>query len=328
MTIETDLLIIGAGPAGLSAAINGASEGLKITLVDSGPELGGQAVRSSLIENYPGFPDGKSGQDLMNDFVRQARKFNTRIECPQTAIGLRQEGDRKVVVMDDEQEVVAKMVILSAGLSYRRLAAPGIGGLMGRGVLYGAPTYDPARLGDCNICIVGGANSAGQAAMHMSRNPKAHVKLLIRKKIEAQMSQYLIDRITNCSNIDVIEGVEVVEVKGDSSLECVTVKNDQDERQDIPSNHLFIFIGAMPKTMWLNGSIAMDQKRFILTGSKIPQELWKSERPPLGFETSMPGVFACGDVRLGSTKRIASAVGEGSVALQMCHEFNRLAESS
>jgi len=316
---------VGGGPAGLSAAINGASEGLRIILMDSGPELGGQAAKSSLIENYPGFPEGASGSDLIGRFIEQAKKFNTLVECPQTAIGLRADGNRRIVTTDDEEIIAARMVILSAGLSYRRLAAPGIGHLMGRGVLYGAPTYDPRTMGSCKICIVGGANSAGQAAMHLSRNPTASIRLLIRKDLRAQMSTYLVDRIIETENIEVCEGVEVIGVDGKQSLETVTIKKMADgSEEQIDANHLFIFIGASPKTMWLNGSVAMDEKKFILTGPEL-LDSWKlTERLPLGFETSMPGVFACGDVRAGSTKRIASAVGEGSVALQYCHNYSRL----
>lgn len=319
-TRECDLLIVGGGPAGLSAAINGASEGLNIILMDSGPGLGGQAAKSSLIENYPGFPEGISGSDLIGRYIEQAKKFRTIVECPQTAIGIRADGDSRIVTTDDEELIAAKMVIISAGLSYRRLAAPGIGHLMGRGVLYGAPTYDPRTMGACKICIVGGANSAGQAAMHLSRNPEASVRLLIRKDIRTQMSTYLVERILKTANIEVCEGVEVIGVDGKQSLETVTVKNiDDDSERQLDANHLFIFIGASPKTMWLNGSVEMDERKFIRTGAEL--KTWGAERPAFGFETSMPGVFACGDVRAGSTKRIASAVGEGSVALQQCHNY-------
>lgn len=320
---QCDLLIIGGGPAGLSAAINGASEGLNIILMDSGPQLGGQAAKSSLIENYPGFPEGITGNDLIGRYIEQAKKFKTVVECPQTAIGLRADGMDRIVTTDEEDMIVAKMVILSAGLSYRRLAAPGIGHLMGRGVLYGAPTFDPRSMGSCEICIVGGANSAGQAAMHMSRNPTAKIRLLIRKKIEDQMSTYLVERIREAPNVEICEGVEVIGVDGKQSLEEVVISRIADGSEErLTANHLFIFIGASPKTLWLNGSVAMNERKFILTGIDLKED-WKLERPPLGFETSMPGVFACGDVRFGSTKRIASAVGEGSVALQSCHDYAR-----
>ncbi|MBP9710655.1 MAG: NAD(P)/FAD-dependent oxidoreductase [Candidatus Pacebacteria bacterium] len=331
---DCDLAIIGGGPAGLSAAISGASEGLRVILVDSKETLGGQASNSSSIENYPGFPEGIRGEILASHCVRQARKFRTEILCPVTAVGIRIDGDRRLVTTEDDLVIASKSVIISAGLSYRRLDAVGLGPLMGHGgVLYGAPTTDPGALGKGSVCVVGGANSAGQAALHLSKNPDLHVRLLVRKKLNDQMSQYLVERIRATANIEVIEGVEVTEVCGDSKLEHVlTYYKETSEKGRIDADHMFIFIGAQPKTFWLEGKIAMDEKRFILTGPKLTEngaikEQWGLNRLPLAFETSMPGVFACGDVRLGSTKRIASAVGEGSVALQMCHNYLHLAGS-
>jgi len=322
---DYDLLIIGGGPAGLGAAINAASEGLSTCLIDSGPELGGQARWSSLIENYGGFPDGISGTDLMGNFIKQAGKFSTELMCPQKATSIREDGDHRIVITDDDDELAARMVIITAGLSYKRLDAKNLGQFMGRGVQYGAPTSDPKSLGTCDICVVGGANSAGQAAMHLSSNPDANVRLLIRKGIEVQMSDYLVQRIRATPNIIVCEGVEVTEVSGKNSLEEVTLKSTQDGTiETIPAHHLFIFIGASPKTQWLNGTVVTDERKFILTGSRLPSGLWTLQRPPLGFETCLPGVFCAGDVRLGSTKRIASAVGEGSVAVQMCHDYARM----
>ena len=210
-TRECDLIIVGAGPAGFSAAINGASEGLKIILIDSGPSLGGQARQSSLIENYPGFPDGISGPDLIDLLHRQTRKFNAQIECPQVASSLELDGRHRVITTKDGDLFVSRMAILSGGLSYRKLDAKGVPDLMGKGVVYGAPTCDPLKLGSCDICIVGGANSAGQAAMHLSRNPEARIRLLIRKGLADQMSTYLVERIRITKNIEVIEGVEVSE---------------------------------------------------------------------------------------------------------------------
>lgn len=324
---ECDLLIVGGGPAGLSAAINGASEGLNVVLMDSGPELGGQARRSSLIENYAGFPEGISGQELLNKFVDQASKFHTEILCPQRAAALRADGDRRLVVSDDEQIYSARAVILSLGLSYRRLAAPGLGAMLGRGALYGTPSIDPLALGQCVISIVGGANSAGQAAMDLARNKQIRIRMLIRRRIEDQMSTYLLERIREMVNIEIVEGVEVVEVLGDQKLRAIKVKKGESV-ETIDTDHMFIFIGAQPKTMWLNGSVALDARKYVVTGSaNLKSGIWTLERPPLSFETSMPGVFACGDVRLGSIKRVAAAVGEGAGALAACHEYFRLTGS-
>lgn len=323
-TEEYDLIVVGGGPAGLAAAINGASEGLKVLLIDSGPSLGGQAAQSSLIENYPGFSKGTSGKDFIGECVNQARKFGTKIECPLTAIGIRKEDDRRVIMAEDGSKYVAKAVILSAGLSYRRLAAENLGAFVGHGAYYGVPAMQRDAFSDKTITIVGGANSAGQAAMDVSRNPKAVVKLLIRKGIEHQMSKYLIDRIRARSNIEVVEGVQVKSVDGDRELEEVVITNiESDEDSAMPADFMFIFIGAQPKTLWLRGDVEMDDHNFILTGGQlVEKKLWTpKERIPLTFETSMPGVFSCGDVRASSTKRIASAVGEGSVALQLCHTY-------
>lgn len=323
-TSECDLIIVGAGPAGFSAAINGASEGLDVILIDSGPKLGGQAAKSSLIENYPGFPEGISGPDLIERFAKQAEKFRTRIECPQRANNLYMDGDRRIITTKSGDVFAGKMVILSGGLSYRKLEVPGVNEFMGKGVLYGAPTCDPTALGACHICIVGGANSAGQAAMHMSRNPRALVRLLVRRSIEDQMSTYLIERIRETRNIEVIEGVEVTEACGDVALSRVTVSRLSDKSTSfVDANHLFIFIGAQPKVDWITGTVAMDARGFILTGRDL-DGAWTLDRDPFGFETSIPGVFCCGDLRAGSTKRIASAGGEGSVALQYCHDFRAL----
>ncbi len=327
ITKECDLIIVGAGPSGFSAAINGASEGLKVAIIDSGPDLGGQAAQSSLIENYPGFPEGISGTDLIERFVRQARNFNADILFPQRANRLIMDGRRRIVTTKEDCEFVGRMVILSGGLSYRKLQAAGMAGLYEKGVRYGAPTCDPHAMGTCSIGIVGGANSAGQAAMHMSKNPCASVRLYVRKKIADQMSTYLIDRIRATPNIEVVEGVEVIEVAGEESLERVTIRNLVDKsttKDDL--QHLFIFIGAQPKVEWLGDGVAMDKLGFIRTGADLDDRWSVATRDPFGFETSMPGVFCCGDLRLGSTKRIAAAGGEGVVALQHCHNFTRIPE--
>lgn len=211
MTCETDLLVIGGGPAGLSAAINGSSEGLRVRVLDSGHTLGGQAKESSAIENYPGFPEGITGADLMSSFVRQAHKFNTSMLCPIGAARVWREDDRVHVMTEDYQEHVARAALLSIGLSYRRLPAKGIGPLMGRGVFYGMPPGRWSPTKSCQVMVVGGANSAGQAVLKLASNQRASVRLVIRKTIDRQMSTYLIDRIRAMENVEVCENCEVVE---------------------------------------------------------------------------------------------------------------------
>lgn len=322
-TRDCKFLIIGGGPAGLNCAINAASEGLSPVLLDSGPKVGGQARQSSMIENYGGFPEGIPGPDLLDRFCRQAAKFSTNVLCPAKARTLRIDGARKIVTTDDE-EFAAKSVLLSIGLSYMRLKAPGVLELLGKGVEYGALLVDPMTYGKSRICIVGGANSAGQSAMHFSENPDAHVHLIARSPIEEKMSQYLVDRIRGCTNITVHEGAEVSEVHGIEKLAGVSLKFKDGTTSSLDADFMYIFIGAAPKVDWLNGTVGMDAKHFILTGPKLlTPNLWLGDRPPFSFETSVPGVFSCGDVRFGSIKRVAAAAGEGSAVTSMIHEYLR-----
>lgn len=323
-TKEYDLAVVGAGPAGLAAAINGASEGLRVVLFDSGPELGGQAAKSSLIENYPGFADGISGQDLISQCVQQAAKFKTEILCPMSVLRLEKEDSHIVITDDDGNPYLSRAVIVSCGLSYKRLAATNLSAFIGRGVFYGVPARDLAAFNDKTVCVVGGANSAGQAAMHLSRNPQTRVKILVRRSLEAQMSAYLIQRIRETPNIEVCEGVEVSSVGGKMALqELELTGNTEGSRQVVPVDYMFIFIGATPKTGWVRQCLALDERGFILTGVRYLKDgQWAvKERPPFPYETSVPGIFACGDVRLGSIKRIATSVGDGTSTLQTCHEF-------
>lgn len=322
MTTQCDLLIVGGGPAGMALAINSGSEGVDVKLLDSGPLLGGQAVQSSMIENYAGFPDGVTGSDLMFRCVKQAQKFGVDALCPETAATIRRDGDFALVTTDHGNEYAAKAVILAIGLSYRTLPARGLVPLFGRGVLYGQPTGTTA-FENCKIFVVGGANSAGQAAVHFSKNPQTSVTILIRKRITDQMSEYLINRLKAAPNVTIMEHVEVMEVAGVNKLEQIVVRKADKSLQTLPADHMFIYIGAQPKTFWLNGTIAMDKRKFILTGPKlVGMNLWKGgDRQPLPFETCEPGVFACGDVRLGSTKRVTSAMGEAVGALQSFYEY-------
>lgn len=315
ITCTSDLLIIGGGPAGLSAAINGASEGLNVRLLDNGIALGGQAKESSGIENYPGFPEGVTGADLMGRMAQQARKFQTGIISPLNAARLNKNPDGTISVLcDDFTEYVSRSVLLSMGVSYRRLKADNIGHFIGKGVFYGVPSWKPAGRVR-TVAVVGGANSAGQAALGLAKTERLDVKLLVRSSLEKGMSTYLIERIRATPNIEVIEMCEVKLCQGSHCLtKIVAAQGGKDLTLDI--DNMYIFIGASPRTLWLRQSgVTVDGNNFIIAG---PSADSPSSMP---FETSLPGVFAAGDVRSGSIKRIASAIGEGAAALQMIHQY-------
>lgn len=310
---DADLLIIGGGPAGLSAAINGASEGLVVRLLDNGLSLGGQAKQSSAIENYPGFADGISGEKLMTACVLQANKFATKFHCPVTVRYIHKDGSFFVVTDDDRTEYAAKSVILSNGLTYRRLQADNLDRLLGKGCFYGVPNKQSYHR-ECKIAIVGGANSAGQAAVNLSQNARVKIKMIIRKTIRSQMSRYLIERIETRDNIEVIENAEITAVEGKTYLSAVHyVKNG--EHQVAKMDYMYIFIGAVPKTSWLDGTVELDPKGYVKTWRDVSRER------ALPHETSVAGLFAAGDVRVSQTKRIATAIGEGAYALQMVHGY-------
>ena len=321
MTCESDLLIIGGGPAGLSAAINGASEGLNVRILDSGSILGGQAKESAAIENYPGFPDSITGEALMGSFVRQSIKFSTNIVSNVAAAQLdRDEAKgRFVITTDDYQEYVTKSVLLALGLSYRRLQAEGLSPLMGRGAFYGRPLGMLAPTRKCEVAVIGGANSAGQCVVKMASNPKVHVRMIIRKKLTDQMSTYLVDRIRALPNVEVCEGCEVISAQGKTCLERIIVRKTEGAVKTdtvYDTDNMFIFIGATPRTLWLKASrVEMDDHNYIQTWMDT------SRREALPYETSIHGVFAAGDVRSGSIKRIAAAIGEGAGALPMIHKY-------
>lgn len=305
-----DLIIVGGGPAGLSAAINGASEGLSVLLLDGGSTLGGQAKESSAIENYPGFPEGITGADLMGRMGRQARKFASAVVAPSMAASLLSGPDGLVVQTDDYEKFTGRAVLLSLGLSYRRMQAENIGHFMGRGVSYGVPAWKPAN-GVKTVAVIGGANSAGQAVLGLAKNTRLDVKLLVRKQLSSQMSTYLIERILATHNIEVVEFCEVHECRGDERLTHVCGQRAGDGDFTLAVDQLCIFIGAIPKTMWLRGVVECDENNFIIAG--------KPGR--LAYETSLPGCFVAGDVRSGSIKRIATSIGEGAGALQMIHQY-------
>ena len=319
-----DLVIVGAGPAGLAAAVYGASEGLEVALLDR-EAPGGQAGTSSRIENYLGFPVGLSGSDLARRAVTQARKFNAEIISPQGVQTIALKDPYKLITLDNGNILNSHAVILAMGVSYRKLAIPGLENLNGRGVYYGSSISEALACQGEDVYIVGAGNSAGQAAMYLSGFAKK-VYLLVRgDNLEAKMSQYLVDQIRAVDNIEVMLKSEVKGVQGEDKLEGLTLESDS-EVLEVETNALFIFIGASPATEWLGNLIMTDGRGFICTGPDTKQrdkwpKSWTLEREPLLLETSVPGIFAAGDVRSGSVKRVASAVGEGSISVQFIHQY-------
>ncbi|HVN04300.1 MAG TPA: FAD-dependent oxidoreductase [Bryobacteraceae bacterium] len=321
-----DLIILGGGPAGLAAAVYGASEGLRAVIVEK-EAPGGQAGLSARIENYLGFPSGLSGSDLARRAVTQARRFGAEILSPQEAIGLRIQDPYRVVKLADGTEIYSEALLIATGVQWRKLDVPGMDRLTGAGVYYGAGSTEAISCRGEDVYVVGGANSAGQAALYFSRFARRVIMLVRGRSLAASMSQYLIDEIGRTPNIEVQYQTQVVEVHGEEHLEAITIECGQSNTRDrVPACALFIFIGAQPGTEWLNGIVARDDKGFILTGpsllrdGKRPQG-WTLDRDPGLLETSVPGIFAVGDVRHGSVKRVASGVGEGSIAVQFVHQY-------
>jgi thioredoxin reductase (NADPH) len=321
-----DLAIVGGGPAGLAAAVYGASEGLKTVMVER-EAPGGQAGMSSRIENYLGFPSGLSGGDLARRAVVQAKRFGVEILAPQEAVAVRTEGSYRIVKLADENEISCHALMVATGVQWRKLEAPGIDRLQGAGVYYGGGTTEALSCKDEIVYVVGGANSAGQAAMNFSKYANRVVILVRGDSLSSTMSQYLIDQIQATSNIQLWTHASVAEVHGDTHLEEISVLcTDTNKIERVPAGSMFIFIGALPRTDWLGDSITRDERGFILTGSELMQggqrpKGWMPDRDPFLLETSVPGVFAVGDVRHGSVKRVASGVGEGSVAVQFIHQY-------
>jgi thioredoxin reductase (NADPH) len=318
-----DLVVIGGGPAGLAGAVYAASEGLKTLLVE--PDApGGQAGSSSRIENYLGFPSGVSGADLARRAYVQASRFGVEF-LTQCVTGIRAENQYRLVRTGDGREVSCHVGLVAMGVNYRRLDAPGIERLTGAGVYYGAAMAEARACKDEDVYIVGGANSAGQAAMHFSQYARQVTMLVRGESLETSMSKYLIDQIAGTSNIKVETCSQVVEAIGESRLEGLRLQC-RGKEQVVSATGLFIFIGAAPATGWLPEEIMRDPHGFVLSGSdlrvdgKLPRR-WKEERDPYLLESSMPGVFVAGDVRHGSVKRVASAVGEGSIAVQFMHQY-------
>jgi thioredoxin reductase (NADPH) len=321
-----DLVIVGAGPAGLAAGVYASSEGLKTLLIDR-EAPGGQAGMSSRIENYLGFPAGVSGGELARRAVTQAKRLGTEILAPQEAVSLRSEGNYRILTMRDGSEVTAYAVLLSTGLAWRKLQVPGLERLTGAGVYYGAAMTEAVSCRDEQVYVIGGANSAGQGAMHFSRYAR-HVTMLVRgESLSATMSQYLIDQIAETPNISVVPFTEVTEAHGDTQLEALTLTHRQTgESHRVPASALFIFIGAMPCTNWLQGVLPMDEHGFLLSGPDLAAEGqrpagWQLDRDPFLLETGMPGVFVAGDTRAGSVKRVATSVGEGAITVAFVHQY-------
>ena len=321
-----DLAIIGGGPAGLAAAVYGASEGLHTVIVERDAP-GGQAGMSSRIENYLGFPNGLSGGDLARRAVVQAQRFGVEILAPQEAVGVRTEGSYRIIKLRDGSEISCHALMVATGVQWRRLDAPGIDRLQGAGVYYGGGSTEALSCKGETVYVVGGANSAGQAAMNFSKYAERVVILVRGSSLASTMSQYLIEQIEQTPNIQLWTHANVAEAHGETHLEEISVLcSDTSKIERVPTNSMFIFIGALPRTDWLGDLVERDDRGFILTGPDLMWEgkrpkSWTLERDPFLLETNIPGLFAVGDVRHGSVKRVASGVGEGSVAVQFIHQY-------
>jgi len=322
-----DLIIVGGGPAGLAAAVYGASEGLETMLVER-EAPGGQAGTSSRIENYLGFPSGLSGGDLARRAVAQAQRFGVEILSPQEVTGIRVEDPYRYARLADGSELSCHALLIATGVQYRTLDVPGVERLTGAGVYYGAAMTEALSCTGDDVCIVGGANSAGQAAMYFARYAR-QVTILVRgASLATSMSQYLIDEIAEQPNIVVRAHSQVAEACGGESLERLVIADGETgERESVPAKALFIFIGALPRTDWLDGTVQRDAQGFLLAGPDLQRDDkgriagWTIDRDPFLLETSVPGVFVAGDVRHRSIKRVASGVGEGSIAVQFIHQY-------
>jgi thioredoxin reductase (NADPH) len=321
-----DVLIVGAGPAGLAAAVYAASEGYAAQLLEPAVP-GGQAGTSSHIRNYLGFPYGLSGDELTQRAVQQAWLFGADLILSQSATGLRASGNDRLVRLSDGAEVAAKVVILATGVAWRRLGVPSLEALNGAGVFYGAAGSEARAMRGEDVFVVGAGNSAGQAAIHLSGYAASVTIVTIDQRLGEFMSDYLVQKIEATPNIRVVLHTEVVEGQGRQRLEGLTLRDRQTgATRTVPASAVFVLIGAEPRTDWLEGVVERDERGYVLTGSDLQRDGrlpdgWPLERPPLSLETSLPGVFAAGDVRYRSIKRVASAVGEGSIAVTLVHEY-------
>ncbi|TFV67081.1 UNVERIFIED_ORG: response regulator [Bacillus sp. AZ43] len=321
-----DLVVVGGGPAGLGAAVYGASEGLRTVLVER-EATGGQAGQSSRIENYLGFPDGVSGGQLADRARRQAVRFGAELLLTRDVVALEAHGPKRVVRLDDGRALAAHAVVLATGISYRSLGVDGVDELTGRGVYYGSAMTEAVECTDQDIYVVGGANSAGQAAVYLAGFARSVCLLVRGDALESSMSAYLIEQIAGIPNISVRTCCTVAGTQGDGHLEAVTVEDARTgERETLPASHLFVFIGGAPRTGWLDGAVVRDDHGFIPTGPALLSEGrrppgWAPERDPYFLESSLPGVFVAGDARADSVKRVASAVGEGAMAVTLVHRY-------
>jgi thioredoxin reductase (NADPH) len=319
--LRFDLVIVGSGPAGLSAAVYGASEGLEVLVVDAGG-IGGQARSSSLIRNYLGFGRGVSGSRLAEEAYGQAVSFGASFVLMHSVASVERRDGSLTVTLADGRCVVASAVILATGASYRRLGIPSLEELNGAGVFYGGPTSEAPALSGKDVYVVGGGNAAGQAALHLGRYAR-HVTLVVRaKSLGAGMSHYLVQAVEAAPNVEARTGTEIVGGGGEGHLEQLVLRDRAaGEETTVQADALFVLIGARPQTDWLPDEIARDEYGFVLTGDDIPVGSWHLERRPLSLETSIPNVLAAGDVRHASTKRVAAAVGEGSIAVQLAYQL-------
>lgn len=321
-----DLIIIGAGPAGLGAGVYGASEGLRTLLIDM-EATGGQAGTSSRIENYLGFPNGISGADLANRATTQAKRLGAEVLTAQKVTGIRIEDPYRIVVLEDGSEISCRAVILATGVTVRKLDAPGVERLTGAGIYYGAALTEAANYRDQHVFVVGGANSAGQGAMFFARYAKQVTMLVRGSSLAKSMSQYLIDQIDDQPNIDVKTFTSVTEVHGADRLEAITIENrETGETKTVPAAALFLFIGAVPHTEMIRDVVRCNSTGFILTGPDLAEDGkrpkgWTLTRDPYLLETSVPGIFAAGDVRHGAVRRVASAVGQGAITVSFVHQY-------
>jgi thioredoxin reductase (NADPH) len=321
-----DLAIVGGGPGGLAAAVYGASEGLKTVMIDR-EAPGGQAGLSSRIENYLGFPSGLSGADLARRAVMQAQRFGVEIIAPQEVVELRAEGPYRILKLADGNEISCHAVLIATGVQWRRLEIPGVERLQGSGVYYGGGSQEAISCKGETVYVVGGANSAGQAALNFSQYAEKVVILIRGDSLSASMSRYLIDQIEKTPNIELWTHAAAIEVHGETHLEEISVQcSDTNTVERVPANAMFIYIGALPRTDWLEGSVVRDERGFVLAGPDLLKNGkrpagWNLDRDPFLLESSMPGVFVVGDVRYGSIKRVASAVGEGAIAVQFIHRY-------